>query len=77
MSEGGEETRQMITTAGWKYASLHSPSRNYGGMTSRRYWSSALDLDPLVSRAGIGDGLHDAHVANAILEIGMRANAAF
>ena len=36
-----------------------------------------LDLDPLVPRARIGDGLDDAHVANAVLEIGMRTNAPF
>ena len=36
-----------------------------------------LDLDPLVARAGICDCLHDAHVAHAILEVGMRADPAF
>lgn len=33
-------------------------------------------LDPLVPSTRIGDGLDDAHVANEILEIGMRANPA-
>src|SRR5437764_14918179 len=37
---------------------------------------SVLNLDPLIARAGIGRGLHDAHVTNAVFEIGMRADAA-
>jgi hypothetical protein len=37
---------------------------------------SALDLDPLVPGAGIGHGLDDTHVAEAVLEIGMGTTAA-
>jgi len=38
--------------------------------------TSVLDLDPLVAGAGIGHGLHYAHVTNAVFEIGMWANPA-
>ena len=38
---------------------------------------SALDLDPLVPSTRIGDGLNDAHVADALLEIRKRTNATF
>jgi hypothetical protein len=45
-------------------------------MGHRRCRESALDLDPPVPGAGIGDGLDDAHVANAVLEIGMGTSVA-
>jgi hypothetical protein len=77
----------MITTACRKHASLHTsdhigrkqliPAADFGGHRPPLLETSALDLDPLVPGPRIRHSLDDAHVANAILEIGMRANAAF
>src|SRR5262249_8098846 len=39
--------------------------------------SLALDCYPLVPRSRIGDSLHNAHVAQTILEIWMRPHATF
>src|SRR5438128_443092 len=36
-----------------------------------------LNRDPFVGRAGVGHGLDDAHVTNAVFETRTRANAAF
>jgi hypothetical protein len=68
-SEGSHVVGQALRLPTTKRQAMRLPYNPRAGLL--------LNCDPLVPGAGVGDGLDDAHVADAVLETRSRADAAF